>query len=82
MAGDATDVIPRVLRVQGVHVLRATGMAVQAARVNLLRGGILEGEYLCLVPAAIDVRFARTMASFAAMPFRPSLGIQHRYVVR
>ena len=34
MAGNATDAIFRMLGVDGVHVLRAAGVATQAARVN------------------------------------------------
>jgi hypothetical protein len=46
MAGDAADVIFRMLRVDGVHVLRAAGVAAQAARINLFGGGFFEKEQL------------------------------------
>jgi len=44
MAGDATDLVPRVLGVERVHVLRAARMTAQAARVNFFRGGFLKEE--------------------------------------
>jgi hypothetical protein len=36
MAGNATDVVLGMFRINGVHVLRATGVASQAASVDFL----------------------------------------------
>jgi hypothetical protein len=44
MAGNATDLVSRVLGVDRIHVLRAAGVAAQAARVNFFRGGFFEEE--------------------------------------
>ena len=44
IAGNATDLVPRVLGVDRIHVLRATRVAAQAARVNFFRGGFFEEE--------------------------------------
>ncbi|MGC1619094.1 MAG: hypothetical protein WA765_11465 [Candidatus Acidiferrum sp.] len=82
MAGNAADVILRVDRVDDVHVLRAAGMTGQAARVDLLCRGLLECEDLGLVPAAVNVGLARTMAAFAAVPLWAFLGIQSGHKVR
>jgi len=37
MTGGATDIVLRVDRVDGVHVLRSTGVATQAAGIDFLR---------------------------------------------
>jgi hypothetical protein len=70
MARNATDVILRVNRVERVHVLGATRMACQAARIDFFGRGVFKGENLRFVAAAIHVSFPRTVASFAAMPPR------------
>jgi len=67
MAGDTTDVVLRVYRVDGVHVLSAAGVAAQTARIDSLRRSILEHEDLGLVAAARYVFRARTMAAFASL---------------
>ena len=46
MAGDAADVILRMYRIDGVHVLRAAGVAGQAAFIDCLRGCLFEQEEL------------------------------------
>jgi len=74
MAGNAAHVIPRVLRGDDVHVLRATGVADEAARVDVLRGSVLEPENFGYVASPRDVLLARTMARFTAMPLRAFLG--------
>src|SRR5579864_948415 len=48
VAGGATDVVFRVLRVDGVHVLRATGVAGQAARVNLFGRALKREDWIVL----------------------------------
>lgn len=82
MAGDATDVILQMNGVDGVHVLRAAGMAVQATSADLLRRCALKSENLGLVSSAVDVGLPRTVATFAALPCRAFLRIQSGYKVR
>ena len=82
MAGDATDVILQMNGVDGVHVLRAARMAVQAASADLLRRCALKSENLGLVSSAVDVGLPRTVATFAALPRRAFLRIQSRYKMR
>jgi hypothetical protein len=55
MAGDATDIVLGMDRVDGVHVLSAAGMAGEAALVDLFARVILENENLSDVSAALDV---------------------------
>jgi hypothetical protein len=76
MAGNATYVGRRVNRVDGVHVLRAAGVAIHAAGVNFLGGGVLEGKYFGDVATASHVRHSRTGASFAALPLGTFLGLE------
>jgi hypothetical protein len=76
MAGDATYIVRRVNRVDGVHVLRAAGVAIHAAGVDFLGGGVLEGENFGDVATASHVRRSRTVASFAALPFGTFLGLE------
>src|SRR5580692_523831 len=82
MAGDATNVILQMHRIDRVHVLRSAGMAVQAPRADLLRRCAFEGENLGLVPSAVDVGLPGTVATFAALPRRAFLRIQSSYKVR
>ena|SRR5271163_479019 len=76
MAGDATHIIPRMFRGDGVHVLRAAGVTGEAARVDFFCGSGLELEDLRFVPAAIDVGLTWTVASLAALPLRALLAIE------
>lgn len=55
MAGDAADVILGMLRVDGIHMLRAAGMADKAAIVDLFCRVILKNENLGLVTTAFDM---------------------------
>src|SRR5271169_6757708 len=74
-----------VLEVDGareIAVLLSILVAVQAPCANLLRRHALERKNFGLVAAAVHVGFPRTMARFAAMPFRALLGIQSGYKVR
>jgi hypothetical protein len=82
MAGDATNVVLQMHRIDRVHVLRSAGMAIQAARADLLRRRALESENLGLVSSAVDVRLPRTVTAFASLPRRSFLRIQSRYKVR
>lgn len=82
MAGDATDVILGMDRVDGVHVLRAAGVAGQAPGVDLLRGSGLELENLGFVPATVNVGLAWTVARFATMKSRAVLRIQCGHKMR
>jgi hypothetical protein len=43
-------------RIDGIHVFGATGVARQAASVNLLRRVILEDKNIGDIPATSDVR--------------------------
>jgi len=78
MAGDATHLIPRMFGGDGVHVLRAAGVAGEAARVDFFGGSGLELKDLRFVATAIDVGLAWTMARFTALPPRTILGIECR----
>jgi hypothetical protein len=82
VARDATDVILQMHRVDGVHVLRAASMAIQAARADLLRRCAFKSENLGLVSSAVDMGLPRTVATFAALPRRAFLRIQSGYKVR
>src|ERR1700689_1405552 len=46
MTGNATHLVLRVFGVDGVHVLRATGMAAQTTRINFFGRGFFEEEQL------------------------------------
>ena len=67
MAGDAADVVLRMDRVDGIHVLRAAGVTSQAASVDFLRRSILEQEYFRFVAAAGHMVGAGTMAALATL---------------
>ncbi len=82
MAGDATDVIPRMLGVDRVHMLRAAGVAGQAALVDLLGGMILEDEDLSFVAASGDVGSSRAVAAFASLMRWAAFCIERRLPVR
>ena len=65
-----------------MHVLGATGGAIQAGGVDLPCGRVLEHKNLGLVPAAIHVRFSRSVTPFTTMPFRPFPGVERGHKVR
>jgi hypothetical protein len=67
MAGDATDVIFRMLRVDGIHVLRTAGMAGQAPGVDFLGRVFAKNENLRFVAAARDVSRTGTVTILAAV---------------
>lgn len=82
VAGDATDIVLRVDRVDRVHMLRPAGVATHASGVDFLGRSILERENFGFVAPAVNVRFPGTMASFTTLPLRTFLGVECRYKVR
>lgn len=82
VAGDATDIVFAMLRVDGIHVLRAARMALQAACVDFLCGVIRKDENLGLVAAALNVCRAGTVATFAALVRFAAFRVQSRLPVR
>ena len=82
MAGNATDVVLGMDRIDGFHVLDATGVAGQATIVDFLGGVILEDKNLGLVAAALDVGQPGTVASFAPLMRRAALGVEGGLPVR
>jgi hypothetical protein len=82
MARNAADIVPGMLRVNGIHVLRATGMARQAASVDLFGRVIFEDKYFGNVPPARDVRRSRTMATLASLVRRAVFRVERRLPVR
>jgi hypothetical protein len=76
MAGDATDVILRMYRVDGVHVFRATGVTGHTAGVDFLRRSALEQEYFGFVAAARHMVRTRTMAALATLLGRAASCVQ------
>ena len=71
VAGNTADIISCVLGVDRIHVLWTARVAVQAPLVDFPRRRIFEGEDFRLVSAAVNVRFTRAVAPFAAVPLRP-----------
>ena len=74
-----------VLQVHGpteIAVFFPIGVAAQTAGTDCLSGRILEREDLGLVSAALDMVFAWSVASLAAMPFRTFLRVQCCYKMR
>src|ERR1700690_2630098 len=67
MASDAADVVLGVYGVDGVHVLRAAGVATHTASIDLFGRNILEGKYLAYVAAARHMVGARSVAAFATL---------------
>src|ERR1700757_265827 len=66
VAVSATDTILCMHRIDGVHVLCASGMAAHAARINLLCGMVFENEELGFVAGILNVCCCRAMAALAA----------------
>src|SRR5208282_416844 len=79
---DAADVILAVYRVDGVHVLSATGVARQTTGVDFFRRSILEHKDLGFVPAARHVVCARTVAALATLVRSSSFRVESRLPVR
>lgn len=67
VAGDATHVVLRVHRIDRIHVLRAAGVAREAASVNLFGGGFFEEEELGGIRRVRDVSSGGAVAIFAAV---------------
>lgn len=82
MARDTTDVVLRVYRVDGVHVLGAAGVAAQTARIDSLGRRVLEHKDSALVTPARYVVRARTMAAFASLFRGTALFIERGLPVR
>jgi len=82
MTGYATDVVLGVDRVDGVHVLRAAGMAAHTASVNLFGRSGLENEDLGFVAATGHVVGAGSVATLASLArwttFRVESGLPMR----
>src|SRR6266404_7427019 len=68
-------------RTREIAVFLAGLVAIEAARAGLCRRNSLETENLGLVAAALDVRLARAMTRFAAMPFGTLLRVQRGHKV-
>ena len=82
VAGDTTDIVLGVNRVDSVHVLRPAGVATHASGVDFLGRRVLERENFGLVATTVHVRFPGTVASFTTLPLRAFLAIEGRYKVR
>ena len=78
----APDIVLQVRGAAEICVLFAILMAIQAAGTHFLRRNVLEGKYLTLVSASIDVFLARPMTGLAPLPLGPSLGIHGGHEVR
>lgn len=59
-----------------ITVLFGVLMTPQAAPTGFLGSGVFKGEDFAFVSAAVDVLFARTMAGFTPLPFRPFARLQ------
>jgi len=66
MAVCATHAVLGVDRIDGVHLLRASGMAAHAASIDLLRGMVFEDEELGFVAGILNVCCRRAMTALAA----------------
>jgi hypothetical protein len=82
MAGNAADVILRMQRIDGIHVFGGTGVARQAAGVDLLRRVILEDKYFGDIPATSHVRRSGPMTAFASLVRRAAFRIERGLPVR
>ena len=82
MAGRAADVVLRMHRIDGVHVLRAARVAGEALSVDLFRGVLAENENFGFVTAAGHVRRPGAMATFTSLVRRPAFGIECGFPVR
>src|ERR1700733_1890551 len=82
VAGGAADVIPRMLGVDSVHVLRAAGVAGQAAVIDFLGRMILEDKNLGFVTASSDVLRSRAVTAFASLMRWTAFRIERRLPVR
>jgi hypothetical protein len=66
MAVCATHAVLGVDRIDGVHVLRTSGMAAHAASIDLFRGMVFENEKLGFVAGILYVCCCRPVAALAA----------------
>jgi hypothetical protein len=82
MAGNAADVVLRMHRIDGIHVFGATGVARQAAGVDLLRRVVLKNKNLGDIPAASDVRRSGPVAALASLVRRTAFRIERGLPMR
>ena len=82
MAGNATDIVQRVNRVDRIHVLRSASVAGHAAGVDFLGGSVLESKNFRNVAATGHVSCARSVAGLATLQIRAFLGVQRGDEVR
>lgn len=82
VAGNATDIVSRVDRIDGIHVLSAPGVATQAAIHNRFCGNILKGKDFGDITAAVHVSFAGAVASFATLLRWPTQFVERGFPVR
>ena len=76
MARNATHVVLGMFRIDGVHMLGATGVASQTAGVNFLRRAIFKDEDLGDVTASRHVSRSGTVTTLASLMRRAALRIQ------
>lgn len=76
VAIDAGDAIGQVHGAIVITVLFGVLVATEAARASLLGSGVLKGEDLGFIAAAVDVGFAWTVAGLTTMPFHALMGIE------
>ena len=82
MAGDATDGILRMFRVNCIHVLRAARVAGQAAVVDFQARSVLESKKFGDIAAAGNVGRSGSMAGFTPLVRRAASCVQRRLPVR
>jgi len=82
VARSAAHVVLRMHRIDGVHVLRTTGVAGEALSVDFFGGVFAEDENLGLVAAAGNVRRTGTVAAFASLVRRAASCVERSFPVR
>jgi hypothetical protein len=76
VTGDATHIILAVDRVDGIHVLRATGVTGHTTDIDVFRRSVLECEDLADIAAPSHMVRTRTMATLAPLVRRAARLIQ------
>jgi hypothetical protein len=71
----ATDVVLEMGGSSEVAVLLTVGVTAKTTFADFLRGGVLKTEDFRFVAASVDVLFARSVTSFASVPFRAFLRV-------
>ena len=82
MAVNATHAVRSVLGIECVHVLRAAGVAGQAASVEILGRKLREPDDFRGIAASLDVGLARSVTPLATLMRRATAGIQRGLPVR